>query len=160
MTGKTDKKITVCLWFDNQAEEAASFYVSLFKNSRIESVNRFGKEGFEHHGKKEGSVMTVNFSLNGQPFMALNGGPIFEFNESVSFQIFCDSQEDIDYYWDNLTKGGAESQCGWLKDKFGVSWQVIPSVLTELMSDPEKSEKVTRAFLSMKKFDIEKLMQV
>jgi predicted 3-demethylubiquinone-9 3-methyltransferase (glyoxalase superfamily) len=160
MTGKTDKKITVCLWFDNQAEEAANFYVSLFKNSGIEFVNRFGKEGFEHHGKKEGSVMTVNFSLNGQPFMALNGGPLFEFNESVSFQIFCDSQEDIDYYWDNLTKGGAESQCGWLKDKFGVSWQVIPSVLTELMSDPEKSEKVTRAFLSMKKFDIEKLMQV
>jgi predicted 3-demethylubiquinone-9 3-methyltransferase (glyoxalase superfamily) len=148
---------TICLWYDNQAEDAARFYTSLFKNSKIENISRYGKEGFEFHGQKEGTVMTVNFSINGQSFTALNGGPVFKFDEAVSLQIFCDTQEEIDYYWNKLTEGGEESQCGWLKDKFGFSWQVIPSILPELMSDPEKSGRVTAAFLKMKKFDIEKL---
>jgi predicted 3-demethylubiquinone-9 3-methyltransferase (glyoxalase superfamily) len=150
-------KMTLCLWFDNQAEEAAGFYTSLFKNSKIESISRYGKEGFEIHGQKEGTVMTISFSINGQSFTALNGGPIFKFNEATSLQIFCDTQEEIDYYWDNLSKGGEEGQCGWLKDKFGFSWQVIPSILPALMTDPAKSGRVTEAFLKMKKFDIETL---
>jgi predicted 3-demethylubiquinone-9 3-methyltransferase (glyoxalase superfamily) len=149
--------ISLCLWFDNQAEEAAGFYTSLFKNSKIESIRRYGKEGFEIHGQKEGTVMTVNFSLNGQSFTALNGGPVFKFNEATSLQIYCDTQDEIDYYWNNLTKGGEEGQCGWLKDKFGLSWQVIPSILPELMINPAKAGRVTEAFLKMKKFDIEKL---
>jgi predicted 3-demethylubiquinone-9 3-methyltransferase (glyoxalase superfamily) len=149
--------MTICLWFDNQAEEAAKFYTSLFKNSKIESKSRYGKEGFETHGQKEGTTMTVSFNINGQSFTALNGGPVFKFNESVSLQIFCDTQEEIDFYWDKLTEGGEEVQCGWLKDKFGLSWQVVPSILPELMSDPVKSGRVTEAFLKMKKFDIEKL---
>jgi predicted 3-demethylubiquinone-9 3-methyltransferase (glyoxalase superfamily) len=148
---------TICLWFDNQAEDAARFYTSLFKNSKIESISRYGKEGFEIHGQIEGTVMTVSFTINGQSFTALNGGPVFKFDEAVSLQIFCDTQEEIDYYWNKLTEGGEESQCGWLKDKFGFSWQVIPSILPELMSNPEKSGRVTEAFLKMKKFDIEKL---
>lgn len=148
---------TLCLWFDNQAEEAARFYTSVFKNSKIENISRYGNEGFEIHGQKEGTVMTVSFTINGQSFTALNGGPLFKFNEAVSLQIFCDTQDEIDYYWNKLTDGGEESQCGWLKDKFGFSWQVIPSILPELMSDPEKSGRVTAAFLKMKKFDIEKL---
>lgn len=146
--------ITLCLWFDNQAEEAAKFYTSLFKNSKIESISRYGKEGFEIHGQKEGTVMTINFKINGVSMMALNGGPVFKFNESMSLQIFCDTQKEIDFYWDKLTAGGEESQCGWLKDKFGVSWQVLPSVLSELMSNPAKAGRVTEAFLKMKKFDI------
>jgi predicted 3-demethylubiquinone-9 3-methyltransferase (glyoxalase superfamily) len=152
--------ITICLWFDHQAEEAANFYTSVFRNSDIDSVSRYGNEGFEIHGKKAGSVMSVNFTINGQPFSALNGGPIFKFNEAVSFQVFCETQEEIDFYWDKLTDGGEEVQCGWLKDRYGVSWQIIPTVLSELLSDPEKSEKVTKAFLQMKKFDIKELMKV
>ena len=148
---------TLCLWFDNQAEEAAVFYTSVFKNSKIESISRYGKEGFEIHGQKEGTAMTVAFTINGQSFTALNGGPAFKFNEAVSIQVFCDSQEEIDYYWNKLTEGGKESQCGWLKDRFGLSWQIIPSILNELMSDPSRSGRVTEAFLKMKKFDIEKL---
>jgi predicted 3-demethylubiquinone-9 3-methyltransferase (glyoxalase superfamily) len=151
--------ITICLWFDSQAEEAADFYTSVFKNSKIDSKSRYGKEGFEFHGKVAGSVMNVNFTLDGQSFSALNGGPFFKFNEAVSFQVFCDTQEEIDHYWNRLTEGGQEIQCGWLKDKFGVSWQIIPSVLSELMSDPEKSDRVTKAFLQMKKFDINKLIK-
>jgi predicted 3-demethylubiquinone-9 3-methyltransferase (glyoxalase superfamily) len=151
---------TICLWFDNQAEEAAYFYASVFKNSKIESISRYGKEGFEIHGQKEGTAMTVGFTINGQSFVALNGGPLFKFNEAVSLQVFCDSQEEIDYYWNRLTEGGEESQCGWLKDKYGLSWQVIPSILSELMSDPARSGRVTEAFLKMKKFDIEKLKTV
>jgi predicted 3-demethylubiquinone-9 3-methyltransferase (glyoxalase superfamily) len=291
-------QISPFLWFDNQAEEAANFYTSLFKNSKIGSVSRYGKEGFEHHGQKEGTAMTVSFQLNGQTFTALNGGPIFklnpsisfyticetekeldllwkklseggnilmplnkynwsekygwlndkfglswqisldkiantgqkftpallfmgnlhpkseeavyfytsvfpnssikgilkygadeneipgsvkhaqfilqnqtfmimgnsmqhgfEFNEALSFQVFCETQDEIDYYWNKLTDGGAESQCGWLKDKYGVSWQIIPTILNELLSNPEKAGRVTQAFLKMKKFDIEKLRQ-
>jgi len=151
------KPITISLWFDNQAEEAATFYTSVFRNSKIDSISRYGNEGFEVHGKEAGSIMSVNFTLNGQSFSALNGGPVFTFNEAVSLQVFCETQEEIDHYWSKLTDGGQEVQCGWLKDKFGISWQVIPSILSELLSDPEKSEKVTKAFLQMKKFDIEKL---
>jgi predicted 3-demethylubiquinone-9 3-methyltransferase (glyoxalase superfamily) len=150
-------QFTLCLWFDNQAEEAANYYTSLFKNSKITGISRFGKEGFEIHGQKEGTVMTINFTINGQQFTALNGGPLFKFTEAMSLQVFCDTQDEIDYYWDKLTAGGEEGQCGWLKDKFGISWQVIPSILPELMTDPLKSGRVTEAFLQMKKFDIEKL---
>jgi len=149
--------LTVCLWFDDQAEEAAKFYTSVFKNSRIGSISRYGEEGFEIHGKKAGTVMVANFSIDGQEFIALNGGGQFRFNESVSFQVFCDTQEEIDHLWAKLTEGGSEGQCGWLKDRFGVSWQVIPSVLSQLMSDPKQSERVTKAFLRMKKFNIAEL---
>jgi predicted 3-demethylubiquinone-9 3-methyltransferase (glyoxalase superfamily) len=152
-------QITTCLWFDNQAEEAANFYTSIFKNSKIESVSRYGKEGFEIHGQKEGTVMTIGFQINGHSFMALNGGPVFKFTEAISFQVFCETQEEIDYYWNKLTDGGHESQCGWLKDKFGLSWQIIPAILSKLLSDPARTGRVTQAFLQMKKFDIEKLMQ-
>ena len=153
------KDITICLWFDNQAEEAANFYTTVFKDSEILSASRYGKEGFENHGQKEGTVMTISFNLNGQSFTALNGGPLFKFNESVSFQVFCEDQEEIDYYWENLTaNGGEEGQCGWLKDKYGVSWQIIPDNLSELMSDPSKKGRVTNAFMQMKKLDIFKLI--
>jgi predicted 3-demethylubiquinone-9 3-methyltransferase (glyoxalase superfamily) len=153
------KNIIPCLWFDKEAEEASSFYVSIFKNSGIKSISRYGKEGFEIHGQPEGKVMTVDFTINGQDFTALNGGPLFKFNESVSFQVFCDTQEEIDFYWEKLTLEGQEVQCGWLKDKYGLSWQIIPSILPELMKDPERSDRVTKAFLKMKKLDISKLMQ-
>ena len=153
------KPITPCLWFDKQAEEAANFYTSIFPDSKIEAVSRFGKEGFEFHHQKEGTVMTVVFSINGQTFTALNGGPIFKFNESISLQVFCDTQEEIDHYWSKLTDGGKESQCGWLSDKFGLSWQITPSILPELMTDPQKAGKVMNAFLRMSKFDIAKLME-
>lgn len=155
----TNQKITPCLWFENQAEEAANFYTSVFKNSKIESISRYGKEGFEIHGQKEGTVLTVNFQINGQPFTALNGGPVFKFSEAVSFQVFCETQEEIDHYWNELTHGGQEGQCGWLKDKFGLSWQVVPTILPKLLTDPAKAGRVTKAFLQMKKFDIEKLLQ-
>jgi predicted 3-demethylubiquinone-9 3-methyltransferase (glyoxalase superfamily) len=152
-------QITACLWFDNQAEEAAKYYTSIFKNSKIESISRYRKEGFEFHGQPEGSAMTVVFQINGQQFTALNGGPIFKFNESVSFQVFCDSQEEIDFYWEKLIEnGGEEGQCGWLKDKFGLSWQIVPSILPQLMTNPEKAGKVTTAFMQMKKFEIAKLL--
>lgn len=152
--------ITPCLWFDSRAEEAANFYVSIFKNSKIEKISRYGKEGFEIHGQKEGMVLTVEFSLNGRPFTALNGGPAFQFNEAVSFQILCNSQEEIDYYWNSLTAdGGKEGQCGWLKDKYGVSWQVSPKFLQEWMCDPAKADKLMKAFMPMKKIDIEPLLQ-
>ena len=154
-----NEQIIPCLWFDDQAENAAKFYTSVFKNSRIENYSRYGKEGFEINRKKEGAVMTVAFLINGQPFTALNGGPIFRFNEAISFQVYCDSQEEIDYYWSRLTQGGEEGQCGWLKEQFGISWQIIPSVLPQLLSNPNKAGKVTRAFLQMKKLDIEKLVQ-
>ena len=150
-------KIAPCLWFDNQAEEAANFYTSIFRNSKIKSISYYGKEGYEIHGQKEGTVLTVNFKINGQPFTALNGGPIFKFNESVSFQVFCKTQEEIDNYWSKLTDGGEEGQCGWLKDKFGVSWQIVPTILSKLMCDPKRAVRVTTALMQMNKFDIEKL---
>src|SRR5262245_18798301 len=153
------QKITPCLWFDTEAEEAANFYVSIFKGSKIHSINRYGKAGHEVHGNPAGSVMAVEFEIEGQKFHALNGGPQFKFDEAISFQIHCKTQAEIDYYWTQLTEGGKEVACGWLKDKFGLSWQVVPTPLFEMLSDkdPAKTERVTTAFLKMKKFDIEKL---
>ena len=121
------QKISPCLWFDNQAEVAAKFYTSVFKNSAIEQISRYGKAGQDVHGKEPGSVMVVAFEIEGQTFTALNGGPHFKFNEAVSFQVMCDSQDEIDYFWSELSAGGHEGQCGWLKDRFGLSWQVVPS---------------------------------
>src|ERR1700686_3922787 len=151
--------VTPCLWFDTQAEEAANFYVSVFKNSKIGKISRYGKAGHDVHKKKEGSVMVVEFELGGRPFVALNGGPNFKFTEAVSFQIHCDTQGEIDIFWNALSKGGQEGPCGWLKDKYGLSWQVVPSVLPKMMTDPDakKSERVMNAFLKMKKLDLEKL---
>jgi predicted 3-demethylubiquinone-9 3-methyltransferase (glyoxalase superfamily) len=155
------EKIAPCLWFDNQAEEAARYYTGIFKNSKIGKISRYGEAGKEIHGRPAGSVMTVEFELEGQKFTGLNGGPVFTFNEAVSFQIYCETQQEIDYYWDRLTKGGDErsQQCGWLKDKYGVSWQVVPTILAELFSDPdrEKTDRVMEALLPMKKLDIETL---
>ena len=150
------QKIMPCLWFDAEAEEAAKFYVSIFKNSRLGHISRYGNEGHEIHGREAGSVMTAEFELEGQKFVALNGGPLFKFSEAVSFQIHCASQDEIDYFWSKLTQGGEEGPCGWLKDKFGLSWQVVPTVLIEMLTDEdtEKSQRVTKAFLQMKKFDI------
>lgn len=143
------QKITPCLWFDHQAEEAANFYTEIFNNARIKKISRYGKAGFEFHGQPEGSVMTVEFELNGQTFTALNGGPTFKFNEAISLQVFCKTQDEVDYYWNRLSEGGDEQaqQCGWLKDKFGVSWQIITEVLRELLGnpDPEKSQKTMQA---------------
>jgi predicted 3-demethylubiquinone-9 3-methyltransferase (glyoxalase superfamily) len=150
----TLSKITPCLWFDTQAEEAARFYVSLFENSAIDAVSHYGKAGYEIHGRPAGSVMTVVFRLAGQTFTALNGGPLFKFTEAVSLQIFCDSQAEIDRYWSKLTAGGSESQCGWLKDKFGLSWQVVPADITKLMIDPVRSDRVMAAVMKMKKLDL------
>ena len=151
-------QIVPCLWFDNQAEEAATFYTSVFRNSEIDGISRYGKEGHEIHGQQEGTVLTVAFRINGQPFTALNGGPVFQFNEAISFQVLCKNQEEIDYYWEKLSEGGQEGQCGWLKDKFGVSWQIVPDILGDLMRDPSKSERVTKAFMQMRKFNIEQLI--
>lgn len=150
------RKITPCLWFDTQAEEAANFYCSVFKNSKIGRISRYPKAGQDVHKKDAGSVMTVEFELDGQPFLALNGGPIFKFDEAVSFQIYCETQADIDYYWNALTQGGQEGPCGWLKDKFGLSWQLVPAMIPQMMTDPDarKSERVMNAFLKMKKLDI------
>jgi len=146
------QKITPFLWFDHQAEEAAGFYTSIFKNSRIEAVTRYGEAG---PGPK-GSVMTIAFELDGQKFTALNGGPYFQFNEAVSFVVNCETQAEVDEMWTKLSEGGQEVQCGWLKDKYGLSWQIVPSVLIEMLKDPgpERKERVTKAMLQMKKLDI------
>lgn len=152
------QKITPCLWFDDQAEEAAASYTSIFPDSRIVSVSRYGDAGQEVHGRPPGSVMTVAFELRGQAFVALNGGPFFKFNEAVSLQVDCESQEEVDYYWQKLGDGGDEAakQCGWLKDKYGLSWQIVPRVLLEMLMDPDpaKSQPTMRAMLQMKKLDI------
>lgn len=155
------QRITNCLWFDTQGEEAANFYVSIFPNSSIGKISRYGKEGFEYHRKEPGTAMVVEFVLDGQSFMALNGGPDFKFSEAISFVINCETQEEIDYYWAKLTEGGEEVQCGWLKDKFGLSWQVVPVQLSEMMTHPdtERSQRVVKAFMQMKKFDLERLQQ-
>jgi predicted 3-demethylubiquinone-9 3-methyltransferase (glyoxalase superfamily) len=148
--------IMPCLWYDDRAEEAANFYCSVFKNSKITQVSRYPDAGQEIHQKPAGSVMVVAFELDGQPFTALNGGPVFKFDEAVSFQILCETQDEIDYYWSALTKDGQEGPCGWLKDKFGLSWQVVPSAIPRMMSDPDssKSARVMNAFMKMKKLDI------
>jgi predicted 3-demethylubiquinone-9 3-methyltransferase (glyoxalase superfamily) len=160
---KNNHQITPCLWFDTQAEEAARFYTSIFQNSRVGKISRYGKEGFEIHGRPEGAVMVVDFELNGQKFTALNGGPHFKFNEAVSFQVYCDTQEELDYYWEKLSEGGDEKaqQCGWLKDRYGLSWQVVPAELDELLGDhkSEKSQRAFKAMLQMKKLDIAKIKQ-
>jgi len=155
------KKITPCLWFDSQAEEAAVFYTSIFKNSKIRKVAYYGEAGQEIHGQKAGTVLTVEFELDGQPFTALNGGPVFKFNESISLQVYCKTQKELDYFWDKLGEGGDPNaqQCGWLKDKYGVSWQIVPSILGKLMSDKyrKKADRVMLALLKMKKLDIKAL---
>lgn len=157
------QKITTNLWFDNQAEEAAIYYTSIFKNSRIKRIARYGKAGFEIHKQPEGKVMTVEFEIEGQEFVALNGGPVFKFNEAVSFIVNCESQEEVDQYWNQLSQSGdpGAQQCGWLKDKYGVSWQIVPTALAAMMSDvdKEKSERVMNAMLAMKKIDLAKLKQ-
>jgi predicted 3-demethylubiquinone-9 3-methyltransferase (glyoxalase superfamily) len=155
------QKITPCLWFDTQAEEAANFYTSVFKNSRIKQVSRFGKAGREVHGKEAGSVMIVEFEIEGQTFTALNGGPLFKFNEAVSFQVSCDTQAEIDHFWNSLSRGGQESSCGWLKDKFGVSWQVIPKQMDEYLKSPDReaSRRAFEAMLKMSKLDVEQLRE-
>ena len=155
---KTISKITPCLWFDGQAEAAANFYVGIFKNSLITQISRYGHEGFEIHHHPAGSVLMVSFELDDQPFSALNGGPEFKFNEAISFQVFCDTQEEIDGYWNRLSAGGDENaqQCGWLKDQFGVSWQIVPAKLPEMVGDPESpnSQRAMKAMMQMKKLDI------
>ena len=148
------QKITPCLWFDTQAEDAAKFYASAFKSSKVGKISRYGKEGFEIHGKQAGTVMTVEFEVAGQKFLALNGGPQFKFNEAVSFQVHCETQEEIDYFWSKLAAGGEEGSCGWLKDKFGLSWQVIPTVLLQLLTDEGSAQRVMRSMLQMRKIDI------
>lgn len=149
------QRISPFLWFDSQAEEAVNFYTSIFRNSTIKSVSRYGDAG---PGPK-GAVMTMSFELDGQEFIALNGGPMFRFTEAISFLVHCDSQDEIDYYWNKLTEGGQESRCGWLKDKFGLSWQIAPTKLSQLMQqkDPIKSKRVMEAMLKMKKLNIAEL---
>jgi predicted 3-demethylubiquinone-9 3-methyltransferase (glyoxalase superfamily) len=148
----TDQALTTCLWFDTEGEEAANFYTSIFSDSRIGSISRYNEAG----PRPAGTVITVEFELNGQKFVALNGGPEFKFTEAISFQIPCAGQEEVDYYWDKLSEGGEESACGWLKDKYGLSWQVVPTVLFELLSDPDpaKAQRATQAMLSMGKLDV------
>ena len=154
-------RIAPCLWFADQAEEAARFYTGIFKNSRIRTITRYGTAGFEAHHRPAGSVMTVEFELDGQPFTALNGGPVFTFNEAISLQIFCTTQDEIDYYWEKLSAGGdpQAQQCGWLKDRYGLSWQVVPANMDELFKDEESpgAKRAMEAMLQMKKLDIAEL---
>lgn len=154
------QKMTICLWYDDQAEEAVNFYNSIFEVSAIGKISRFGKEGFEFHGKPEGTVMSVEFSINDMNFVAINGGPVFKFSEAVSIIVNCDTQQEIDHYWTKLSEGGEESQCGWLKDKYGLSWQINPSILPELLTDTDitRKSRVLNIMFQMKKFEIEKLM--
>jgi predicted 3-demethylubiquinone-9 3-methyltransferase (glyoxalase superfamily) len=148
-------QVTPCLWFDTEGEAAAQLYTSVFPNSRIVKVSRYGSAG----PRQAETVMTVDFELDGKPFLALNGGPDFKFNEAVSFQVFCESQDEVDHYWTKLSEGGEEGPCGWLKDRFGLSWQVVPTRLMELLSDPdrERSQRAMAAMLEMKKLDIAEL---
>lgn len=152
------QRIIPCLWFDSNAEEAVSFYTTVFKNSKIRNVSRYGEAGHEIHGKGAGTVMTIEFEVNGQGFTALNGGPLFKFTEAISFQVGCESQEEVDYYWGKLSQGGDKKaqQCGWLKDKYGVSWQIVPNALSEMLQDKssKRSENVMKALLEMTKIDI------
>ena len=155
------QKITPFLWFDSQAEEAVKFYASIFKNSKIGKIARYGEEGEKVSGRPKGSVMTVEFQLEGQEFVALNGGPHFKFTEAISFVVSCKTQTEVDRFWKKLSAGGQEMQCGWLKDKYGLSWQIVPTVLGELLSnkDAAKSQRVMEAMLKMVKLDIKKLKQ-
>jgi predicted 3-demethylubiquinone-9 3-methyltransferase (glyoxalase superfamily) len=155
------QKITPFLWFNDNAEEAVKFYTSVFKNSNIGKIARYDQAGEKASGRPAGSVMTVEFQLEGQEFVALNGGPMFKFTEAISFVVNCETQEEVDYYWEKLSAGGKEVQCGWLKDKFGLSWQIVPTVLGELLSDKDaaKAQRVMQAMLKMVKLDIKKLKQ-
>ncbi len=157
------QKITPCLWFENQGEEAAKFYTGIFKNSKIGQITRYGEAGKEFHRQEPGTALTVAFELEGQQFTALNGGPVFKFNEAISLQVFCDSQAEVDHYWEKLSAGGDKEaqQCGWLKDKFGLSWQVVPVVMMKMLSDPdaETSGRAMQAMMQMKKLEIAKLEQ-
>lgn len=157
------QRITPCLWFDDQAEQAVEFYLSIFANSRIVSLSRYGEAGQEVHGRPPGSVMAVAFELDGQAFTALNGGPVFTFNEAISLQVNCQTQAEVDHCWDRLSVGGdpTAQQCGWLKDRYGLSWQIVPSVLAQLLGDPDagKSQRVMTALLQMKKLDIAALQR-
>jgi predicted 3-demethylubiquinone-9 3-methyltransferase (glyoxalase superfamily) len=159
----TIQKIAPCLWFDTQGQEAASFYVEIFPGSRIVRVAHYPEEGHDVHGQKPGSVMTVEFELSGQLFTALNGGPHFKFSEAISLEVRCETQDEVDRYWNLLSAGGDDKaqQCGWLKDKYGLSWQIIPTVLPELISDPDRAKagRAMKAMLAMKKIDIAKLKQ-
>ncbi len=156
-------RITPCLWFDCEAEQAARFYTAIFDNSRIVTISRYGEVGQEIHGRAAGSVMTVAFELDGQAFTALNGGPVFRFNEAISFQIGCETQDEVDHYWSRLGEGGdaQAQQCGWLKDRFGLSWQVVPNMLIAMLTDPDpaKSQRAMAAMLQMKKLDIAALQR-
>ena len=159
---KNVQKITPFLWFDGQAEDAVKFYTSIFKGSKIGRILRYGEETAKvsESGQPVGSVLTIEFEIEGQKFVALNGGPPFQFNESISFVVNCETQQEVDYFWEKLTAdGGEESQCGWLKDKFGVSWQITPTILIDMLhdKDSEKSERVMKAMLQMQKIDIKKL---
>jgi predicted 3-demethylubiquinone-9 3-methyltransferase (glyoxalase superfamily) len=156
MTNRITQKITPFLWFDDKAEEAAKFYCSIFENSKVGDITRYDEEAAKVSGRAKGSVMTAAFQLEGQEFVALNGGPLFKFSEAISFVVNCETQKEVDYFWDKLSAGGEESRCGWLKDKFGLSWQVVPTVLTELLKDKDaaKSQRVMKAMLQMDKIDI------
>ena len=156
---KITQKITPFLWFDTQAEEAVKFYTSIFKNSKIGASTRYDEEGAKVSGRPKGSVMTIDFQIDGQPFTALNGGPIFKFTEAISLVVNCENQKEVDHFWERLSAGGEKSQCGWLKDKYGVSWQIVPTVLIELLQDKDaaKSSRVMHAMLQMTKLDIKKL---
>ena len=158
-TTKAKQKISPCLWFDQQAEEAANFYISVFKNSKILNIARYGEVGSEASGRPKGSVMTVTFRLDGEEFMALNGGPVFTFSPAISLMVNCETQKEVDDLWDQLSQDGAIEQCGWLKDKYGVSWQIVPTILGQMMQDKDmkKSERVMQAMLPMKKLDIKTL---
>ena len=155
------QKITPFLWYDDKAEEAANFYVSIFKNSKIGGITRYDEEGSKAAGRPKGTVMTIEFQLDGQEFVAINGGPHFKFTEAVSFVVNCETQEEVDEFWKKLTEGGEEVQCGWLKDKYGLSWQVVPTALPEMLQDkdPAKAQRVMKAMLQMKKIDIQTLKQ-
>jgi predicted 3-demethylubiquinone-9 3-methyltransferase (glyoxalase superfamily) len=158
---RISQKIAPCLWFDNQAEEAAAFYTGIFKSSKILDVSRYGEAGREVHGRPPGSVMVVAFELEGQAYTALNGGPLFKFNEAISLQVYCDTQDEVNYYWEKLTQGGdpKAQQCGWLKDQYGLSWQVVPTVLPDLLKDQDSAagQRTMVAMLGMKKLDIAEL---
>jgi predicted 3-demethylubiquinone-9 3-methyltransferase (glyoxalase superfamily) len=153
---KITPKIAPCLWFDNQAEQAANFYIGVFDNSRINKISRYTEAGRDVHGKEAGSVLTVEFELEGQTFTALNGGSHFKFGEAISFQVMCEDQAEVDYFWQKLTDGGQEGQCGWLKDKFGLSWQVVPRVLPQMLTDADSArrERAMSALMTMRKFDV------
>lgn len=155
------QKITPFLWFDSQAEEAVNFYISVFRNSRIVTVTRYGKAGAEAAGRPEGTVMTIAFRIGEQEFVALNGGPVFTFSPAISFVVNCETQQEVDELWEKLSDGGEKVECGWLRDKYGVSWQIVPTILGELLQDQdaEKSERVMKAMLQMKKIDIKGLKQ-